>query len=357
MRSAAFVVVLLAVRLALPQDGSDLASIENALRSPPATGLLISSVAPGSQADAAGLRPGEVVVSYGGAPVPDQAALDAAKKAAQSAESVAVVVAGPEGERTVDLAPGPVGVGVIPVRKGEPVAPLPPATVRSFDFSALAQAPVEDWYSVTFEGGAKVGFEHSRLSLSHGKLLLRREVAFDGGEQWGLNHRDVFVVADAAPAPEAFATRFLAPLGQFAADGRRAEDGRWVITRDSEPVALDHPRDLPRIPTYLVESLALFLPREPGACFHFRPLVESGGSLSLASALVAVGEEEVAMPGGPARLFRVEQRSLGGAHGGIWWIGREGRIERTDYGGPVVFRCAREEAMAGLPEALTPRWR
>ncbi len=355
MRAAAVVAVLLAVRLALPQDELPLTQLEDALRAPPATGVMVSAVAPGSQAAMAGLRQGEVIVSYGAMPTPDLPSLEAAKKAAEGSESVDVVVAGPEGPRTVRLAPGSLGINVFPVRKGEPVTPLPSATVTSFDFAALSAGPVEDWYAFTFAGGPKVGFEHSRLSLAHGRLLLRREVAFDGGEEWGLNHFDVFVAADAAPAPEAFATRFVVPLTMFTADGRRADDGRWIVTQDSDPVTLEHPRDLPRIPTYLVESLALFLPREPGACFHFRPLVEARGAVTLASALVAVGEEEVSMPGGTKRLFRVEQRPLGGAVAGTYWIGPEGRIERTDYGGPVVFRCSREEALAGLAEGLTPR--
>jgi hypothetical protein len=332
--------------------GAVLRLLERALLDPPATGVMVTGVGPDSQAAQAGILLGDVIVSYGGRAVPDLEALNGAKESFEGAEQVELVLAGPGGERTVLLRPGPIGVNCQPVVKGVPAAVLPPATVTGFDFSPLSREPFDDWYAFSLDGEEKVGFEHGRLALTLGKLVLHREVAFDGGETFGVNHFDVTAIAVAGPAPDVFAVRFASPPSGFLATGRALGGARWLDRRGGVSTVITHPTDLPRIPTYLVESLAAFLPREPGACFHFRPIVEGSGQAGLRSALVAVGEEEVRAGGEVARAFRVEWRTLGGAASGTYWFDGPGHALLVDYGGAMATRTTREKALEGLPESI-----
>jgi hypothetical protein len=255
----------------------------------------------------------------------------------------------------VTLEPGPIGVNLVPVTKGVPAATLPPATVTGFDFSPLAKAPFDDWYAFSLDGEEKVGFEHARLALTLGKLVLRREVAFDGGEEHGVNHFDVTAIAAAGPPPDVFAVKFLSPPSGFTASGRALPGGWWQDPWIGGVALSRHPADLPRIPTYLVESLAAFLPRETGACFHFRPLVEGSGQVGLRSALFAAGEEEIRVAGEVVRTFRVEWRPLGGGASGTYWFDGPGHARLVDYGGAMAWRTSREEALRDLPATIRPR--
>ncbi len=80
------------------------------LRDPPATGYLVTGTLPSSQAEAAGLRAGDVLVTYDGRPVPDGDSLRAAASEAGGADTVRVVVVRDGREVEVDLRPGRLGV-------------------------------------------------------------------------------------------------------------------------------------------------------------------------------------------------------------------------------------------------------
>ena len=68
-----------------------------------------------------------------------------------------------------------------------------------FDIARITQTPkqFEQWYRFVIDG-KHVGYEHIRLEHDAEKKLIRSisEVAFDGGEQWGLNHFIVTVTCD-----------------------------------------------------------------------------------------------------------------------------------------------------------------
>ena len=227
-----FVGILL-LCLVLPALGGDEASgdpVEQALASPQATGLLVTRVVDGTQAAEAGLLAGDVLTTYGGQTVGSIDALKAAMQAV-AAETVDVLVVRRDGsEKTFSLKPGPMGVQLAPVEKGKGVEPLPPATKVAFDFSSLAQAPHDDWYAFTMNG-ERIGFEHGVSRLEDGKLVMRREVAFDGGEQWGVNHFDVTVVVTATAPPKLVSLRFENPIHGYVGRGVPAEsaDGGAVV--------------------------------------------------------------------------------------------------------------------------------
>ena len=79
-------------------------------RHPPATGYLVTGTLPESQAAAAGLRAGDVMVSYDGRATRDVDALRSAATAAEGRETVPVVVVRDGKEVTVLVRPGRLGI-------------------------------------------------------------------------------------------------------------------------------------------------------------------------------------------------------------------------------------------------------
>ena len=200
--------------------------------------------------------------------------------------------------------------------------------------------------------------------MEGGKVRIRREVAFDGGETWGVNHFDVTVVADLAATPPFTSFRFENPLLGYLSEGEvvAREDGTKVLHRrwKEGDAALREadvtlPVDLPVVPSYLVEVLASLLPREAGTCYRYRLLEEGTGGVGLPSALVVVGPEEIEVDGAKVPATRVEQRSLGGAMPLVYWVGPAGRVLRADYGAPTATLSTKEKALEGLHPEIRPR--
>jgi hypothetical protein len=358
-RAIAFMLMATVALSALAGEGEDpVKRLEAAFRNPPATGILITFVGAGTQAEARGVAVGDVFLSYNGVATPDIPALGAAKQAVGELTEIKAVFLGPEGEKTVILAPGPIGVNGAPVVKGEPAGTLPEETGVRLDFSVLEGGEREAWYAFSLDGETKVGFEHVSVKVTGGKLFLRREVAFDGGEQWGVNHFDVTVVAELGPELTAVATRFENPISGWIGTGRRVtgEDGSaaWVKKWPEED-EVRSPLPGPVVPEYLVETLAELMPLQAGACFHFRPITEGMGSIGLPAALVVKGEEEIEFGAGTVKVWRIEQQRLGGTVNGTYFVSEDGRTLRTDYGGAMGTLTTKEAALADLHEDIQPR--
>jgi hypothetical protein len=340
--------------------------LEKLLADPPATGILVTQVLPDSQAMAAGMRLGDVVFSYGGWPVADLQTLGAAKEALGEAETIEMVVVRDGKRISFSLSPGQIGFMGVGVEKGVAAPALPADTGVKFDFSALRSGASDRWYLFTLDGETKAGFEHGVLRLRGDTLILRREVAFDGGEQWGLNHFDVIVVARTRPRLRTIATRFKNPLTGWIGTGRlvraKGEGPRW---RAKFPGAEPRMEPAPKryLPTYLIESLAPFMPRVRGACYRFVPLNEGFGQPGLPSALVCEGRQEVMLPAGaagvtPARkalAWKYVWLQIGGAVGGTYWVDDSGRTVFSDYGGARAYLGTRGPALANLAEGIVPQ--
>lgn len=367
IRLAALVILLAIVPASLPaQDGSD--PVEAALLAPPADGMLVMGISEGSQAVELGIRPGDVIVSYAGQPTPDLEHLRAAMTEAAGRETATCTVkllrAGGQ-EETLELKPGPIGVSLMPIRKGHPTPPLPPDTGVTFDLSSLADHPRELWLAFALEGETKVGFEHAALSVADGVLRQRHEVAFDGGEQWGLNHQLVELEVQVGESLVPLATRYTNALNGWRGETRfQLLDDRpvtlqvtWPGEKEGERTSREAtvPTDLPVIPSYLVSVLAGYMPRKEGACFRFRSLAEGMGEIGLPAALVVVREEEIEVAGQKRQAWRVEQRRLGGQVATTTWVDADGETLQVDYGGARAWAATREEALADLPEGLQPR--
>ncbi len=115
------------------------------------------------------------------------------------------------------------------------------------------------------------------------------------------------------------------------------------------------PAGPPAVPSYLVETLACFMPREPGSCIHFRPITDGSGALGRVSALVCVGEGALELDGESVKVWKFEQRTVGAGQGLGYWIDEKGRVVRSDYGGAVATRSTKEEALKDLHHGLQPR--
>lgn len=341
-----------------------LVAVERGLRAPPATGLLVVAVAPGTQAMEHGIVPGTVLTSYGGVPTGSVEALRGALGKAGT-EAVEVSLVAPDGgERTVSLQPGSIGIADMrPVRAGEAVEDLPPDSGLEISFVPLGPL-ADEWYRFLIDG-KHVGFEHGSFSISDAIVSGSREVAFDGGERWGVNHMaaevEVLWGEHVLPSRTTWTNLRNGWRGEAQA-GADAAERRWDVTWHHAEDRIERfawllPEGLPIVPTYLVEYVARALPPREGACFRYRPIEEGMGQTGLPSALVVVGEEEIGIDGGTVATWRVEQRRLGGSQAVRYWIDGERRARRIEYGPGVVAElvATRDEAVAGLPESVRPR--
>jgi len=248
------------------------------------------------------------------------------------------------------------------VVKGKGAPPLPPATEIAFDFSALGAEPQDDWYDFTM-GGKHVGFEHALAWRKDGRVHVRREVAFDGGEQWGVNHFDVTVVMTSEPRPRVVSLEYRNPItGYLGAGLRTTADGRDVFRyrhngNDAGPETTDHaiPDDLPVVPTYFLETLACCMPREKGACLRYRPLIDASGEVGRPQALLAVGEVELEIEGETVKAFEYRVRTFGGEDANGYRVGADGRLVKGDYVGAVTVRAPKERALKDLHHGIRPR--
>ncbi|MDJ0522825.1 MAG: PDZ domain-containing protein [Planctomycetota bacterium] len=338
--------------------------VERALRKPPATGLLVTFAFDGGQAWGLGVRPGDVITSYAGKPVATLEQLAAAKKALKpDTTAVPCVLQRGAKQLTIEMKPGPLGVSLTPVTKDKPAPPLPKATLKTLDYARLGATRREVWYRFTLDGKTQVGFEHGVLTRKNGMVTLRHEVGFDGGQRWGKNHQAVDVLARGGSGFVAETTRYENLLNGWVGEGARLEQEdaapHWKVIwppADGKPVTrrIALPADLPIFPTYLVSAIIELLPRQKGACIHYRPLNEGMGTVGLASALHVVGEETIEHDGKKVETWRVELRELGGALKTTWWLGASGRPLKIDYGGAQTFLSTKEKVLAGLPEGLRP---
>jgi hypothetical protein len=95
------------------------ARVSQVVRNPPATGCLITYATPDGMADTAGMRPGDVIVSYNGRAVPTEADLRKETKATTGTDEVAVVIVRDGAQQTLQVKAGRLdrGVALKPVAK------------------------------------------------------------------------------------------------------------------------------------------------------------------------------------------------------------------------------------------------
>lgn len=365
-----FLLLFLSGVAAIAEEEPPAVPLEQTLEKPGATGLAILTVGEGSQAAAAGLELGDILTHYDGTATPTLEALRAAmtQAAASGAAKTSVVLlvhAWDGTSKKPTVKPGMLGITAVPVEKGKASKALPPATAVHLDFSRLADAAWDDWYAFHLGPDGKKGFEHVLVKRAGHHLVVRHEVAFDGGEPWGVNHFDVSITMSTKPRLALLEVTFDNPITSFSGRGRVdvQEDGTRELQYQWENEATDAsgahgmtlPADLPEIPSYFVRTLVCFMPRDKGTCLHFRPVVDGWGTLEPRAALFCAGPETIEVDGKPVETVRYEQRGLGGGTSSTYSVDKAGRVVKAFYGGPTVRRTTKKAALADLHASIRPR--
>lgn len=339
--------------------------LERAMENPTSTGLLVLEVVPDSQAARGGVAPGDIIVAYAGKPIATREDLIAAIGDPAVPEPIRLEVDRGGESRTFEVGRGKVGVAVLPVKKGERLDPLPPATDVSFDFSRLEKAG-EAWYAFTENGKSKMGFEYFRWRVEglgpEARAILDGEVAFDGGEELGRRHFVATVVASMGQRPQGRTCRFESVLTNDVAEGSvvfdpKAPTAGWETLLKPREGEIQTVRSLAAgdlVPAYFIYALARCMPQETKACYRFTPVNEASGTLGKASALVVLGQEPIQVADREVATWKIAWVSMGRTMN-THWVDADGNVLATDYGGASGALATKEEALANLHPDLRPR--
>jgi hypothetical protein len=334
--------------------------LELALADPAATGMVALRIVSGSPAEKVGIRPGDILVSYHGEPVPDLPSIAAAKERAADREAVILRVNRRGEVLDLTVPPGRLGIYLLPVTKGVAIPPLPKATVKRLSLAALADRPREEWFSLYWGESDKLGYVKTTSRFAGGRLFVRTEHAFDQGD--GTYRHSVLTVvlrvgADGTLTPEMTREELRAYPPVRATGTLTSTGGRrlgWSYRGPTRAFAGEIPTD--SIPVTALPVLAGFMPRKAGACMRFRPLYESVGEAALPGALVCTGSEEVELGGRSFVVFRYEWRELGSDVRAVYRIATDGRVIGADHGeGVMALSATREQALEGIPASYRPR--
>ena len=332
--------------------------MEKIANDPPASGLLVTMVVEEMPARAAGIKPGDILVKYGTRRTVDRAALHDAIVAHEQDDAVPVEIVRSGKKRELKVRAGRLGVQGVPVEKGVAIETRPPAKKVTFDYSLLEPGPIDFWMDFALDK-RKAGFEHHVYQKRGSTLVLDYEVAFDGGEAWGLNHFVVNVQMSIDGArPEPHAVRFENPLAGWVTEGKLSTEGRKRIWTSSirggrEKNRVIVPPEV--IPSYAVSTLPLFMKPEPDACLHYTPLTEGLGVTATPAGLLCAGEDTLTVSRRKVATWRWESHAFGEREGTTWVDAKDGLPVKIDYAGPSATRSTRAKALEGLPDGLVPR--
>jgi hypothetical protein len=339
----------------MPADTTSL--LDEAIVRPGATGLLITSVLPDSQAANAGILPGDIVIAYAGQPTPDLPALNAA--VAGAGAKIRLLTVRGTTERSVAIEKGRIGVTLIPVKKGEGREPLPAGNVKSFDFSSLETRERVSWFAF-YRAGERCGYGRIRALLVGDRLVVMTEEVYEDSTR--IYDHEVTNVTTAKGMPLLRLAVFRDRMNDWERFGSACACGEneflWtVVSRGpgSEEEAFQTHIGTGVVPAYMLETLASFMPRKRGACLRFLPLFEGSGRVALPSALVCLKTENVTTGGKTAPAWRFEWRTLDGATNAVYWLDGSGRVVRADYGDIHVERSTADDVKEGQPESILSR--
>ena len=318
------------------------ANLLGLLAKPPATGLLITLVAPGTPAQKARLKRGDIIVSYGGAEITDVNSLLLAVQGAARQKKLEVRYHRGGKVKKSRIASGQLGVQLVPLVKGIPVPVYHPETKYEPDMKAIQ--PGETWYDFTV-GGKKVGYEHHVTTVTPQSIKVVSVVRF----RFPGYDEDMRMEQELRNGPQLTLTsmRYFTRGSELA--NLRREGERMVGTMDGKSFKATVPSGA--VATWAVPLLIRTMPRKAGACLHVQLLSEANFSLGEGDELLCKGEETVRVNDVPLKAWRYELRQYG-ATGSIYWVDGANRIVKADYGGPVAVLTTREQALRGLPPGV-----
>ena len=353
------------------------APLLHALKSPSATGVLITELQPFSSAAAAGLRIGDIVTFYNGHRVETETGLqeavaDAAAESVRKSTAEAVAAGGPLVARvvvqvrrgvdrgeivSVEVATGGMGITLREVAAGVAVRSNPPATEREKLVLEWAKVPAasddgarEEWFRL-YDGFECTGFE--RRSLRH------------QGERWTVATTtwmvaDGKVVEEQQSAVECTAgdNQTSPPVqidtlrwhgyGQTVQAQRKGLVVRGTITSGAEKSpridAIERETTLGALPGWALEAVAAALPHKEDLVLPVALVSELDLRTRPGYALVTGGKQSVTVRSQEFRLWCVQVLHWGLPEMKLWFDD-ERRLVLAEYGnGQRAERVASEQA-------------
>lgn len=327
---------------------------------PEASGLVILAIAKNSQAEALGMKSGDVIVSYDKNDLKDPKALVGLiekvqqEKAPETDVSVSVSRQG----KVIDFTakPGMLGLVSAPATKGTPVELRPADTGITLDYSKLSAKPIDDWYTFRFDENSKAGFEHVRMEKKGSNVEVTVKLAFDD-LRWGKHYAIATAITTATPRPKLLETRMELPLENTIIVGKLIEaqggKAKWETTttkgQEKTVETIDAAAD--QLASYFATWFPGLVPAKDGSVLQYTFLDESTGKLGQPAAMVAVKMETITVEGKEYPAYRYEQRSLGQTSA-TSWVESSGRILKHDFRGATSVQTTKENALKDIPESL-----
>lgn len=328
---------------------------------PEASGLVILAVAKNGQAEAKGMKPGDVIVSYDKNELKDPMALVALIEKLQQEKppETEILVNISRGGKMMDfkVTPGMLGLVSAPATKGTPVELRPADTGITLDYSKLAEKPIDDWYTFRFDENSKAGFEHVRMEKKDGKVEVTVKLAFDD-PRWGKHYAIAKAITTATPRPKLLETKMELPLEDTVITGKLIEPqgggkAKWETTKtkgkEKTVETIDAAAD--QLASYFATWFPGLVPPKDGSVLHYTFLDESTGKLGQPAAMVAVKMEKITLEGKEFPVYRYEQKSLGQTSA-TSWVDSTGRVLKHDFRGATSVQTTRESALKDIPPSL-----
>jgi hypothetical protein len=337
---------MLAVLLTLPQ-GAAQATADQALKrdlaqesrifkawsAPRATGVLVTSVEPGSQAERLGLRPADILIQYGKLLAPTFESLRAKTAATPAARTVTICFVRNDAMQFGTARGGTLGITGVPVVQGPPnVEPEP--TEWEPDYSLL-DAGGDTWYAYEYMGYR--GWEHEAWRREGEYYVFSYETK---GE--GFNAR--------CEAKLARTKGLLLTSYTFWEEGKEScritrQGDVYTVVSGGKTVRRAYPWGA--LPYFVSGWLRYSIPLQPGTvatCWLFDD--QSGRSMGRYQ-IVVCPKRKVEIWGKQVEAIPFEQRRLGQ----LEWVAyhaEDGTCLSGEAGGFVVWRTTKDEALAWL---------
>lgn len=321
--------------------------LEPILANPPCSGLLVFEVEPGSQAEKAGLMPGDILTDYDGQPVSSIAELSelARQVFRGKPKSILVLVKRGNEEIASEFEPAPMGLRMTAVQQGRGVTLWRAPTQYQPASEGLTNTlrAAHRWERLTRDG-ATVGWTHYYYTRKGQELIQRFQSRLVGD---GFDERADVTVAFAANPYLSLRSAQITSNDRLILNVKFnnavAEGERMGI-----PVQASVAKDA--VSFHLAGLVASMMPQEKGACLRCSYL--DAGSLSAApyADLYCLGSEKVQL--GPTNIDAVHyEQTVFGERVADFWIDDQRTLVKTRFAdGSEAVRARYEDLVQEFPD-------
>jgi hypothetical protein len=313
--------------------------VEAILANPTVTGLLVIQTVRGGQAEARGIKPGDIIVRYAGESVStlEQLLARIADHAKERRVTIQIVRDGKM--RHVTVPSGPLGVRTARLAKGKPKWRRVPSSPYSPDLSGLSG---ETWMSFMLEG-EHCGFERRIWNRTKGGFECGIRVAFAGH---GFDDRYELTGRTGAKGPMSFESmRFVG--GQKTITVELTRSGRQISgTRNGKRESIPVPTDV--VPSYMVADMARTLPLRIHTRVNFHVLEESDLRIQPGHELICLKQERLNLNGREVSAWLFEDRQYN-EPGNQYWIDGSRRLVKARWlANAMSVRSDKKTALSGI---------